>query len=570
MKRSLTAYVLLATALSFVAASLPLLGQTRYIVGTRAAAPSSSFRMIQSDEARRLRNVRDLENVDGFAATLTAEEAEALRHSPNVRYVSPVAERHLNDAPVAPAAPNSSRKPVAEGSPYTGAQTVAYGIDLVHARALWPVTKGKGIVHVVVFDTGIDMHHPELMKAYAGGYNTFDAAAAPWDDNRHGTHVSGIIAAEDNNAGVVGVAPEVELWMVKILDGNGRGTDENVIAAIDWTLKKKKETGGNYIVSMSFGSDAPTDPEAEAFRKLVAAGVLPVAAAGNSGFARVDWPGAYPGVFSVGAVDVNSAPAGFSSYGPGLGVVAPGVDVLSTAPYGSIPSASGKVSTGLTVTAAAIVGSRRGELTAAYVNCGLGRPEDFPAAVAGKIALMQRGLNIPFAEKVRNAVAAGAIGAVIFNADGSEAYQNWTLIRPDCGPTECVPYADDVTFNWPIAIALPTDEGKKLLPFAGTTQTITISEWDDSYLKMSGTSMATPHVSGVAALLWAMTPAATATDVRNAIALGAHDIGAPGNDLVTGFGLLDAQEAVKYLNPGAIGGHPSVPPTTPRRHPSHP
>jgi subtilisin family serine protease len=179
-------------------------------------------------------------------------------------------------------------------------------------------------------------------------------------------------------------------------------------------------------------------------------------------------------------------------------------------------------------------------------------------------------MNITFSEKVRNIVAAGAVGAAIYNFADSVAYTTWTLIRPDCGPDGCVPYADDVNFNWPVVVAMPTDEGKHLRPYADANTTITIGTWDDDYTKLSGTSMAAPHVSGVAALLWCLAPNARATDIRNAISLSAEDILTPGVDIHSGWGIIDALAAAKLLNPGAFGISPTTPVPGPHRRSTRP
>jgi subtilisin family serine protease len=575
MRRSLLPLFLIFAAAIPVAAQ-PSAGTTRYIVGTKRAARVTPLRMLRDSDEARVRGVRLFDSSDAFAADLTPSDVATLQRSGDVRFLTPVVERHLIDGTAAVAGPGALAGAAAtragNGSTYGIAQQVPYGIDLVHAREVWPVTKGKGPVHVVIFDTGVDFNHPELKAAYAGGFNTFAAAEAPVDDNHHGTHVSGIIAAADNGIGVVGVAPGCELWMVKVLDASGHGSDENIVAAIDWTLAKKKDLGGNWIVSMSLGSETSSPAEAEAFAKLVDAGVLPVAAAGNRGLARLDYPAAYPDVFAIGAVDSASELAGFSSGGSGLAVVAPGVDVLSTLPVGSVPASGVSLANGSALAAQSLIGAHLGDLTAPIADCGYGRPEEFPAGMKGKIALMQRGMNLPFGEKVRNALDAGAAGAIIYNYDDSTANNNWTLIRPDCGPDGCVPYPDDVTFNWPVVVAITNADGQKLLALAGGPQVLTISSWNDDYGKMSGTSMATPHVTGVAALLWSITPVATANDVRNAIALTAHDLGLPGKDLQTGFGLMDALAAGRFLNPGAFGlaATPISPAPPARLRPSHP
>jgi serine protease len=563
MTRRLLVLLLVTAAVSASAQTTP---PTRYIIVTRAAGKVAAARMMQTDEAAvRVHAVRAFDSVPAFAATLTADEAAALRTSPGVRYVQPVVERHLADT--APASKPPYR-PIAASSPFEAAQVVPYGIDLVHAREVWPVTRGKGPVHIVVFDTGIDVTHPDLKRAYAGGYNTFDQTALPIDDNKHGTHVSGIIAAEDNHVGVVGVAPDVDLWMVKTLDKYGTGSDENIIAAIDFTLQKKQELGGNWIVNLSLTSDTISDPEAEAFTKLIAAGVLPVAASGNAGFAKVEYPAAYPGVIAVGAIDSNSVLADFSSYGPEMALVAPGVNVLSCVLVGTVPAGSAQLVNGTSLDAATLVGAKRDQVSAPLINCGLGNPEEIPAEAFGKIALIGRG-GLTFSEKVRNIVAAGAVGAVIYNLDDNSPISTWSLIRPDCTPDGCEPYSYDVSFNWPVVVSVDYADGQRLLAPAASSVGITIAAWDGDYGLLNGTSMSVPHVCGAAALAWSVAPSASAVEVRNALVSTAHDLETPGADQYTGWGLVNALAAAKLLNPGAFG-IPPPPPAPPRAKVAHP
>src|SRR5207248_4328200 len=101
-------------------------------------------------------------------------------------------------------------------------QTIPWGVKAVNALSVWPITRGASI-NVAVLDTGMDLNHPDLRAAYAGGFNTYFGDShypgepqAPTDDEGHGTHVSGTIAATDNNMGVVGVAPAVRLWSVRV------------------------------------------------------------------------------------------------------------------------------------------------------------------------------------------------------------------------------------------------------------------------------------------------------------------------------------------------------------------
>ncbi|MGZ4779703.1 MAG: S8 family serine peptidase, partial [Thermoanaerobaculia bacterium] len=191
-------------AFSFCVLAAPLVADpaaaTRYIVMTRPSAREACIRLRQTDG--RDRGVREFQQIDGFAATLTASEVAELRRSPYVRFVSPVVERHLLDAPA------TSFRPATETSIYQRMQTVPYGIDLVHARDVWTATRGGSAnVNVAILDTGIDVNHPELKMAVRGGFNVIDKNGNIVDDNHHGTHVAGIIAAADNDVGVVGVAP---------------------------------------------------------------------------------------------------------------------------------------------------------------------------------------------------------------------------------------------------------------------------------------------------------------------------------------------------------------------------
>src|SRR5580765_6838031 len=145
MKRSLLAVSLLLLA------ALPGAAQTktRYLIGTKTTVHAVAGRLTQSNDDVLAHRVRAFDNLDTFAATLTSDEAAALRRSAGVRYVTPVVERHLLDAP---AVARTTAAIVASGSPYSSAQTVPYGVDLLPARGLWPVARSNRTVHVAVVD----------------------------------------------------------------------------------------------------------------------------------------------------------------------------------------------------------------------------------------------------------------------------------------------------------------------------------------------------------------------------------------------------------------------------------
>jgi len=498
------------------------------------ALPASSARYIVAlrPAVHRPAEGRELRAIHGYAAELTDADVAALRRSKDVRFVEPVVERHLLDF----AARTTT-------GPLSRSQSVPYGVDLIHARDLWALTRGAG-VNVVVIDTGITPNHPDLGASIADGYNVQAHDADIRDDHGHGTHVAGTIGALNNSYGVVGVAPDARIWSIKALDAAGSGTNEDVVAAVDWILAKKQELGGHWVVSMSFGSAAASRAEDEAFARLRDADVLAVAAAGNSGYPALDYPAAYPSVLSVGAIDSAKTTAWFSSGGGTLGVMAPGVDILSTVPPASVPS-SAATRGAVRATGVPFQQSARGDVTGSVVFCGFGGPGECGGDAKGKIALIARGNGLYFSDKVRNAIADGAVAAVIVNYDDSPLFVG-SLVRPDCDDTynNCNGNAADLTYKWPVATLVRKSDGDKLAAQQGA---ITLSVWDDDYAVKSGTSMAAPHVAGVAALLWSLAPDAHAIDIRRAIELSAQDLGPKGFDPANGNGMVDAPAAAKFL-----------------------
>jgi serine protease len=516
----------------------------RYLVATRGPVldriAEGMVRATQAED-RRVGGTRAFRSVNGFAADLTASEAAALRRSPGVRFVEPVVERHAFDL-----------------RSYPG-QTTPYGVGLVQAPATWAATR-SAVVNVVVADSGVDYTHPDLSALWAGGTNTI-TASGPMDDHGHGTHVAGIIAAENNAIGVVGVTggTGIHLWGVKVLkktvDGKASGTSESLIKALDWIIQKKKDLGGSWVVNLSLGSNAASALEQEAFNRAIAAGIVIVAATGNDStpdvIAPVSYPAAYSGVIGVGAIDSHEAIADFSNQGPEVDVAAPGVDILSTVPIGTGYAAFVE-SPAKTYSSSPLTGSKRGTISGPFVYCGMGREGEVPASVNGKIALIKRG-EIRFAEKTKRAKEAGATAVVIFNNDTSA--MNWTLVNAD-DPSAA-------TYDWPVTLAITLADGEALLQQASAP--ITLSHVADDYGEMTGTSMASPHVAGALALLWSVAPDATPGTLFTAITTTALDLGAPGKDTVFGFGAIDVHAAAKQLAPGAFNEPPApARPTTGR------
>jgi thermitase len=205
----------------------------------------------------------------------------------------------------------------------------------------FPATGG---VKIGIVDTGIDQTHPELSGKVVDCGAAFGgtvASGACVDDNMHGTHVAGTIAAKANNAtGVAGVAFNASLSICKALyTAAGTGLTSDVANCINWT-----HTHGAKVISMSLGGgDSTTLHQAvqAAWAGGGTGGSVLVAAAGNDGDGTLNYPAAYAEVVSVAATDDNDARASFSNANADVEVAAPGVDVLSTIPGGQYATLSG-------------------------------------------------------------------------------------------------------------------------------------------------------------------------------------------------------------------------------------
>jgi len=226
----------------------------------------------------------------------------------------------------------------------TPAQVEPRGVARVGAPNAWAADDRGDGVNVAVIDTGIDLDHPDLAVNIEGGYMAIAASGryrknrSYDDDNGHGTHVAGIVAAADNDQGVVGVAPAAHLYAVKALDQNGSGWTSDIVDALYWAIGTHTDldAAGNLtpdndiqVINMSLGSDYPSDSFAQAVKDAYTADILVVAAAGNDG-AAVDYPGAYTDVLAVAATSASDAVPWWSSRGPEVELAAPGVDVYST------------------------------------------------------------------------------------------------------------------------------------------------------------------------------------------------------------------------------------------------
>ncbi|MGA4718515.1 S8 family serine peptidase [Fictibacillus nanhaiensis] len=207
-------------------------------------------------------------------------------------------------------------------------QPIRWSVKKVNgAQTLEKGLTGKGI-KVAVLDTGISIDHEDLKVA--GGISTVEDHKSYDDDNGHGTHVAGIIGAQNNGIGALGVAPDSELYAVKVLNSEGFGGEGEIAAGIKWAIDNKMD-----IINMSLSSPRYSKVIENYINIAADKGIIVVAAAGNSGTPdglqnTIEYPAKLEKTIAVGAIDKFDKRGYFSSSGKELDVVAPGVDVYST------------------------------------------------------------------------------------------------------------------------------------------------------------------------------------------------------------------------------------------------
>lgn len=297
----------------------------RIVVFSPATAPADRAAAVTRAGGRVLKN---LKLITAVAAAVPDARLAALRAEPGVVRVD-------QDLTVEAAVVRGSGKPSGGGTTPPPPQQVPWGLARLRAPEAWPASVGAG-VKVAVLDTGVDPAHPDLAANVKGGVNTISPAKGYKDDNGHGTHVSGTIAAANDAFGVVGAGPGIHLYAVKVLSRSGSGFLSDIIEGLQWAA-----ANGMRVVNMSLGSSSDNASFREAVVAAHGAGIVLVAAAGNSSGGAVSYPARYPEVIAVSASNQGDGLASFSSVGPEVDVIAPGADILSTYPGGAYAAMSG-------------------------------------------------------------------------------------------------------------------------------------------------------------------------------------------------------------------------------------
>ena len=274
--------------------------------------------------------LKSLPLINGWVVVLPPRAAEDLVGIPGVLRVD-------DDVRVTASGIRVAAPPAGKGKPKPAQpdQVLPWGVDRIDADNAWATSTGTG-VKVAIIDTGISSTHPDL--TVLGGVNTIDPNKSWNDDNGHGSHVAGIVAARNNTIGVVGVAYAADLYAVKVLNRNGSGWLSDVIEGLQWA----KDNGAD-VVNMSLGSSSDVQSFHDAVIELHNAGIVQIAAAGNSGPGdnTVSYPAAYAEVIAVSATDSTDGQPSWSSRGPQVDLAAPGASIYSTYKGDSYATLSG-------------------------------------------------------------------------------------------------------------------------------------------------------------------------------------------------------------------------------------
>lgn len=216
-------------------------------------------------------------------------------------------------------------------------QSLGWEITKLGVDEQWSKSTGEGIT-VAVIDTGCDATHPDIRDNIVDQYNFINSTQGAMDDNGHGSHVCGTIAAINNNVGMVGVAPRAKIMSLKALNAQGNGRMSDIADAVLYAANN-----GADIITMSLGSKACPRAMEEAIRYATETRkCLVFCAAGNSG-PSVDilCPAKDERTIAIGAIDINFNRTNFTCSGPRLDFLAPGHNIRSIVPHNKYALMSG-------------------------------------------------------------------------------------------------------------------------------------------------------------------------------------------------------------------------------------
>jgi serine protease len=514
---------------------------------------SSTLSNANSDASKTLANLSKAAGSSlAFVNTLkSGQHILSMSKERNLKDIQKLIKRLQNNANVSSVEPDYKRFLLAQNQPFGIANTQS---DILSDN-------NAANMNVCIIDSGYQRNHPDLNANNANGTNNSGTGNWYQAGGSHGTHVAGTIAGVNNSEGVVGVMPNtnVNLHIVKVFNEAGWGYTGELIDAINTCIDN-----GSKVVNMSLGGGGASNAESNAMQTAADAGVLLVAASGNDGDSTLSYPASYDAVMAVGAVDENSQHAEFSQFTSQVEIAAPGEATLSTVAgdgrlgfinigsttYGndSVAPQTRFVQSGGSFNVTNFNGTASGVLA----SCTRSGSNYSCSNVSGNICVAERngnqvGSNYPEIDAAKACTDAGASGVIVYSNTQRPGLQNPFLV--DAGNDISVP-----------SVSVNRALGQQLLAQLGSSTTLTVNG-NQNYAYYNGTSMATPHVAGVAALAWSNNPDCSATEVRNALKSTAIDLDVPGRDDKTGFGLVQAKATSDLL--GSTCGSTTPPPPPP-------
>ena len=403
--RTAFAIALLLVGLSYAcpAPAAPSMVPGEVIIKFKPGASAADVRAVLEDlgatRVKRLGRIRAEEH--RIARLGVLEAVKRYRRHPAVEFIEPNWIVHAD------VVPNDPLFPQQWALLNTGQTGGAPGAD-IHATSAWDVETGSADVVVAIVDTGIDYAHPDLAANIwtnaqeipgndldddgngfiddVHGYDFLNGDPDPMDDNGHGTHVSGIVAAVgDNGIGVAGVAWNVKVLPLKFLDETGTGSTVGAVQAIEYAIRN-----GARILNLSWGGTDFSAALEAAIEDANAAGLVCVAAAGNDGLSLDQFPHfpasfTVPNMIAVASSTESDELSGFSNFGRGtVSLAAPGSNILSTFPGGAYESFNGTSMAAPHVSGAlALLWSKFPEMPIAQMKTVLSNSADPIPALAG-------------------------------------------------------------------------------------------------------------------------------------------------------------------------------------------
>jgi serine protease len=486
----------------------------------------SQLRALNSTQAKEMKRIG---RSNSYSVKLDNKALKALRLRADVQYVEEDVPRRLL------------------------AETTPWGQTFIGTTSLSDSQSGNRTICII--DSGYDRSHNDLSGNKVTGTNNSGTGNwyQPGANNAHGTHVAGTIAAIANNEGVVGVLANqnANIHVIKVFNEAGWGYSSSLVSAIDTCVSK-----GSNVVTMSLGGSQSSTTESNAMAAHHNNGVLLIAAAGNAGNSTHSYPASYDSVMSVAAVDNNKDHAAFSQYTNQVEISGPGEAILSTVTVGEGRLAD--ITAGSTsYFASGVVPHNRlvpngtsyapapvnASATAVLAECTVSGTTFNCGNMSNKICLVERvgnqGASYPEINAVKACKTAGASGVIVYSNTALPGLQNPFLV--DANSEITIP-----------TMSVSRATGLALKSKIGTTVTVE-NQGNKDYEYYNGTSMATPHVSGVATLVWSYHPQCTAKQIRAALTATAEDLGVAGRDDKTGHGMVNGAAAKAYLDASCNG-----------------